>query len=241
MPPPDHSNGQIPPKQDSKPSEIAHPDAQCRLCMESGELPMVSPCNCTGSQEYIHLHCLRSWQKHCLGNLSAAVITSAQRQTHHRQASVCSVCKMTFTLPPINDDGLPLLTPPRPTWAQLAREIFSPGCLRILVFCCWCCCWGFVGMICYPLPPHYYEQNYNGLLKQASTCTLGVGSSISSACPTPSPAPSALSFAAQETVLLSCGSTLDNEPALRQLPVGALVWVECLSPVQVSTRVSHCS
>lgn len=39
-------------------------DKMCRYCFcgtEEGEL--ISPCQCKGGQRYVHLHCLRRWQR----------------------------------------------------------------------------------------------------------------------------------------------------------------------------------
>ena len=37
----------------------------CRICLQegefSGENPLISPCNCTGSVKFLHLECLRKW------------------------------------------------------------------------------------------------------------------------------------------------------------------------------------
>ena len=37
----------------------------CRICFDhedDEENPLISPCNCTGSQKYIHRKCLKTWQ-----------------------------------------------------------------------------------------------------------------------------------------------------------------------------------
>ena len=47
---------------------------------------LIAPCACTGSQEYVHLKCLRMWQKVSRGR------TDAPRKN-------CRVCKQKYTLP----------------------------------------------------------------------------------------------------------------------------------------------
>ena len=32
--------------------------AECRICLENGETALITPCNCRGSQKYVHLECL---------------------------------------------------------------------------------------------------------------------------------------------------------------------------------------
>ena len=34
---------------------------ECRICLESNNRPMTSPCNCSGSAEYIHIECLQEY------------------------------------------------------------------------------------------------------------------------------------------------------------------------------------
>ena len=63
--------------------------AICRVCFEAGSGVLITPCACTGTQQWIHVHCLRQWQRSLLG----------QRDAGHR-ASRCSVCTQLFALPP---------------------------------------------------------------------------------------------------------------------------------------------
>lgn len=36
----------------------------CRFCFEGEEEgPLISPCDCRGDQKYVHLQCLRRWQR----------------------------------------------------------------------------------------------------------------------------------------------------------------------------------
>ena len=73
-------------------------DARCRFCFDGhqeeddGErvkpdqdYRLVAPCRCAGSSEYVHIACLRQWQRH------------ASRQ---KAAFICSVCTSPYALRP---------------------------------------------------------------------------------------------------------------------------------------------
>ena len=64
--------------------------ATCRFCLESceGEERLVAPCSCQGSMLWVHVACLRKWQR-----ASMAALTGHE--------SVCSVCHTSYALPPI--------------------------------------------------------------------------------------------------------------------------------------------
>ena len=51
----------------------------CRVCMESSEetSQLIKPCNCKGSVEFIHFHCLKEW-------------------TDHSHDNVCGICKTKY-------------------------------------------------------------------------------------------------------------------------------------------------
>jgi len=55
----------------------------CRICL-SPEQPsnLVSPCNCKGTQKYVHRECLSKWRKRSPGNFLSS--------------SYCPVCKTSF-------------------------------------------------------------------------------------------------------------------------------------------------
>ena len=56
----------------------------CRVCMETAtELPLISPCKCTGTLRYIHEACLKTW------------ILSRTRAV---QGSSCEICKTPFLM-----------------------------------------------------------------------------------------------------------------------------------------------
>jgi len=62
--------------------------ATCRFCME-GEGPgysqLIAPCDCAGSQEWVHVACLRKWQRTC---------------PSRKHARSCQVCTCRFALSP---------------------------------------------------------------------------------------------------------------------------------------------
>ena len=65
--------------------------ATCRFCLEAGcegEEKLVAPCSCQGTMLWVHVACLRRWQR-----ASMAALTGHE--------SVCSVCHTSYALPPI--------------------------------------------------------------------------------------------------------------------------------------------
>ena len=65
--------------------------AACRFCFESSA-PLVAVCACTGSQQWVHVGCLRRWQR--------ASLTSPN-------SARCSVCTVPFALKPKLPPGAP--------------------------------------------------------------------------------------------------------------------------------------
>jgi len=67
----------------------------CRICFdettEVGEL--VTPCDCIGTQKYVHFKCLRKWQEN-------VVLNSSSLDGYDERAVKCSVCQATFSIPP---------------------------------------------------------------------------------------------------------------------------------------------
>lgn len=61
----------------------------CRFCFTVGEL--VSPCNCKGSNQHVHLECLRKWQKSVLLSQSTHPKFQTNIDTH------CNICLSEFT------------------------------------------------------------------------------------------------------------------------------------------------
>ena len=68
----------------------------CRFCFcgeEEGEL--ISPCNCKGGQKWIHVECLRRWQRSVL----VTQPTHPAFYSHDTRQDICNVCKGRFDPP----------------------------------------------------------------------------------------------------------------------------------------------
>jgi E3 ubiquitin-protein ligase DOA10 len=62
----------------------------CRFCLDSGETiknPLISPCNCKGSVEFIHLICLNKWRI----------------QDPERNREACNLCSVVYKIPSLYD------------------------------------------------------------------------------------------------------------------------------------------
>eukprot|EP00927_Polykrikos_kofoidii_P050417 TRINITY_DN44333_c0_g1_i1.p1 TRINITY_DN44333_c0_g1~~TRINITY_DN44333_c0_g1_i1.p1 ORF type:complete len:496 (-),score=67.72 TRINITY_DN44333_c0_g1_i1:6-1349(-) len=72
----------------------------CRICFadasDDASQPLVSPCKCQGSQKYVHVTCLRHWQR------SVQLDAPNHPQDSWREArhEICGVCKSPFDLRP---------------------------------------------------------------------------------------------------------------------------------------------
>lgn len=96
-------------------SAVAAPEQEeeeklCRYCFEGPEVDeLISPCRCAGGQKYVHLKCLRRWQR--------AVLVS--QPTHpdfydsDTRQRICNVCNAEFTCAP-------------PTRAELLASFTGP-------------------------------------------------------------------------------------------------------------------
>lgn len=85
-------------------------EQMCRFCFEgpdAGEL--ISPCRCAGGQKYVHLSCLRWWQRTVL---IAQPLHPDLADVDTRQR-ICNVCKAEFTCAP-------------PTRAELLSSFTGP-------------------------------------------------------------------------------------------------------------------
>lgn len=121
----------------------------CRICFEEGhgKSQLVSPCKCKGTQEYVHLHCLRMWQDNVL----------RWGDGTDQRAYYCNVCKAPYSVAPsrptwpgklvsgfqgvtvalcISMVAVVLSGPP---WPHLAVVLLVVLCLRyqLVVFTCW--------------------------------------------------------------------------------------------------------
>jgi hypothetical protein len=68
-------------------------ETPCRICFEvEPSASLLTPCDCRGSQEFVHLECLQSWQTAVISN-SQLSQASALRLAHS-----CAVCKANFRL-----------------------------------------------------------------------------------------------------------------------------------------------
>lgn len=72
---------------------------QCRFCLEEESADdagrgdaLVAPCACSGSQRYVHVSCLRRWQR--------------ANEVNRGKASVCCVCRQPYSIPPPQPDPL---------------------------------------------------------------------------------------------------------------------------------------
>lgn len=76
-------------------------EKMCRYCL-IGEGDLIAPCNCIGSQKWVHRECLRKWQRSC----------QVRKSTHpwYRDLSdperVCNVCVSKFDLEPPKYDEI---------------------------------------------------------------------------------------------------------------------------------------
>lgn len=71
-------------------------ESLCRYCFEDGtDEKLIAPCLCCGDQRYVHLSCLRRWQRMVLVDTPAHPIF----WTEDERYKTCTVCKGTFTCP----------------------------------------------------------------------------------------------------------------------------------------------
>jgi len=86
---------------------------QCRICLLEGSSeddPLITPCECKGSIEFVHLGCLRHWVK---GRLNFS--DNAQGSYFYRPLA-CELCKATYpAYIHIGPDRQPLVEVPRTT------------------------------------------------------------------------------------------------------------------------------
>ena len=84
------------------PAPAAEPDDEedevlCRYCFEGPEAgELLSPCECKGGQKWVHLSCLRRWQRMVLVSQPTHPAFYERDPRHHE----CNVCKSKFTCPP---------------------------------------------------------------------------------------------------------------------------------------------
>lgn len=70
-------------------------DKKCRYCFDIGG-DLVSPCNCKGSNKYVHLDCLKKWQY-------STLLSQSTHPKYQTDIDVkCNVCLSKFTMKPPN-------------------------------------------------------------------------------------------------------------------------------------------
>ena len=117
MPPP-------PPKRARTTESHSEPIAMCRFCLCEGTADdgLISPCGCRGDQRFVHLSCLRRWQRSVL----------IQQPTHPDlyeediRCEVCRVCSQRFVPAPVSREAMYLGF----TGSELA-SLVRPGCLIV--------------------------------------------------------------------------------------------------------------
>mmetsp|Transcript_64805 Transcript_64805/g.151875 ORF Transcript_64805/g.151875 Transcript_64805/m.151875 type:complete len:417 (-) Transcript_64805:68-1318(-) len=86
----------------------------CRICLLEGsteEDPLITPCLCKGSIEYVHLGCLRYWIR---GRLN--LTDGASGGSYFYRPLACELCKATYpTYVNLAQDRVPLVEVPRTT------------------------------------------------------------------------------------------------------------------------------
>ncbi|GMH97579.1 hypothetical protein TrST_g6741 [Triparma strigata] len=88
----------------------------CRFCFEGvSEGPLIQPCNCSGSSAYLHLTCLRKWQRMVVVDQHTHPAFYEDDVRHH----ICNTCKAPYTCPP-------------PTRAELMMSFTGPEIASLL-------------------------------------------------------------------------------------------------------------
>ncbi|OQR83286.1 hypothetical protein ACHHYP_14913 [Achlya hypogyna] len=72
-------------------------DTICRYCFgDEADGPLISPCKCAGGQKFVHLDCLRRWQRMVLVSQPTHPAFYTDDKRHH----ICNVCLARYTCPP---------------------------------------------------------------------------------------------------------------------------------------------
>lgn len=61
----------------------------CRFCFNGGD-DLITPCNCKGSTKYVHLECLKQWQR------SVLLTQSTHPKYQTKIDEICNVCDTRF-------------------------------------------------------------------------------------------------------------------------------------------------
>ena len=100
-------------------------EARCRYCFDGADAEeLIAPCDCSGSQRYVHLSCLHKWQAHRL-------LEAASTERHHpnpKRFEVCEVCHGKLRTPPPTSEQLLHLVRPD-SGAALVAALGEPTLL----------------------------------------------------------------------------------------------------------------
>mmetsp|Transcript_21799 Transcript_21799/g.36732 ORF Transcript_21799/g.36732 Transcript_21799/m.36732 type:complete len:555 (+) Transcript_21799:92-1756(+) len=89
----------------------------CRYCFDDNENEsLISPCACSGGQKYVHLNCLRRWQRMVLVSQPTHPAFYEDDVRHHK----CNVCLSEYTCPP-------------PTRGELMESFTGPEIAALLM------------------------------------------------------------------------------------------------------------
>lgn len=94
-------------------------DRICRFCLDAGDEPLFRVCACRGSQEWVHLGCLRQWQISVQTSVNNPIEVSAERRH-----IICNVCRT-----PFHGSEIPQRTELVAAMAGLRPEDLRPGLL----------------------------------------------------------------------------------------------------------------
>jgi len=70
----------------------------CRYCLDPGG-ELIAPCVCRGGQKWVHLDCLRKWQRMVLVKKSTHPYFHEREPNRHE---ICNVCNAKFLIKPMN-------------------------------------------------------------------------------------------------------------------------------------------
>ena len=92
-------------------------ERMCRYCLDDEEHEdLISPCACSGGQKYVHLNCLRRWQRMVLVSQPTHPAFYEDDIRHHK----CNVCLGEYTCPP-------------PTRGELMESFTGPEIAALLM------------------------------------------------------------------------------------------------------------
>ena len=111
-------------------AESSDEEEICRFCFEGTEEgQLISPCQCTGGQKFVHLHCLRRWQRMVLVQQPTHPAMQRDDIRHHK----CNVCTTEFTCaPPTRHELMQSFTGPE------IAALLEEGCIiaSVRFLCC---------------------------------------------------------------------------------------------------------